>query len=686
MVAALAAAVLLFPIASASDRARAPLGVTSAWSVNEASEANGASALAASRKDPVLVWTDGGQVISAKEAYLLVDEPFASVQPSVHRALTLLGRIRSSRSDSPLAYQPEGWDVVLLSRRPDLRHALADRFARAGLERALKQGALTATEFDVRWALARARTASAPQDRAALDAFRQTYASFRARHTRSYGLTGSSSSDLTVDVFDVSAAFGRPASAVRLSREDKSPNPRHNAFSGLRDFNILSRPPPQTLTSNVVPATAFTAVHAALVSISSDERVRVAPSPQAWVGVIEPPVKVPTIMLVPPSADAARLDAEVVPWSAISGTSDMSADSITDPSDLLTLPNGDLIISASDIRSARVWRAQQLGGTWRAKTIWHGESGAKQLSISSDGGTVWFDGASPIGRRGALVSYDAKTDATTEYQPRLFQTKEAASTGRELDWRRWELTGSELPAFFDHDYLPSDESPVDRDVFRLIQPAMPAPAAGGSWLFKPSFGALRQSMMNMQGNTLIWPVRWRAHSSLWTEDQVGIAELDADNGRVLRAHAVPQRFGKLNRLDATGAAQWVPLPLGSPQAEWIALGFVLMLRDSGKLPPQLDAGPGTEQRFVGMHVINVKDGRVCMSALLDLPTSCALLPVHRTEGCSRSLPEVPGPVIHRWPRCGMRRPASLRFDWRCRRMCANSARWRSPGMGPICGR
>lgn len=580
-----------------------------AWSLGQATEANDASALAVSHKDRVLLWTGQGTARAAAEAYLVVDAPFASVQPAVQEALGALGRFESSRSDGPLAYQFEGWDEVLLSRRPDLREALADRFARPRLELAQREGAITAAELDLRLAQARANTASVPQDRIELDSFKATYAQYSAQQNTKYGLLGRSHSELGVVVFDVSAAFGRPTTAVSVSRRDEYPNPNHGVFSGLRDFNILggSQTSP-TLTASVVPASVFNAVRTALVSVSSSDRVQIAPNPATWVASVEPPITAPAITLAAPRTDRPPLDAELLPWSEVTG---LSGDMITYLHDLLTLPNGDVLISAGEIRTARVWRLQQVDGAWKSELVWQGTEGARQLALSADSGTVWFDSVRPDGRRGALVSYDVRTRQTRAFAANLLD-----ADGRNRELSRWELTGTQTPAFFDHDYLPCGDSPMGREVFQALLPAAPAPNQGGAWAFKPLFNASRQSMMRMHtSNTLIWPVRWRGQQSLWVEDQTGIAELQADSGRVLRTYRVPQRFGEIDHIDATGVAQWVPVPLGSPQADWIALGFVLMLPDDGSLPPKPGAS-GVTQRFVGMHVVNVKDGRVCLSALL----------------------------------------------------------------------
>lgn len=597
----------------------APGPVGPAWSIGLASQAHQASELAVERQEHVLLWHESGPARAATSACLLVHASFAVVQPAVHKALGALGHFNTSQSEGPLAYQLEGWDEVILSRRPDLREALVARTVRPRLELAQQQGAITAAELDLRLAQARAKVASAPQDRIELAGFQVRYGHYHAQRATRHGWLGRSHSELQVDVFDVSAAFGRPTTAVQMRRRDETPNPRYSAWSGLFDVNILGGGgTPRTLTGSVVPAEAFTAVHKALASVSAGERVQAAPSPTAWVAPLAPPQAAPTITFTAPRADHPPLPADTLPWLEVAG---LPPDPLAKPRNMLTLPDGDLLLSFTGGKQASVWRLHQAGRHWQARAIWQGKEGADHLALSADGRTAWFDGARPDGRHGALVAYDV-----ANRQARTLLAHSTASTGQAHGDseeggpgmpRRWELSGAQWPTFFDHTHLPDHASPIGRFVLASLQPTGPAPAQGGPWPYQPHMRASRQSMMgiDMKGNTLIWPVRWRGEGSQWTEDQAGIAELQAGTGRVLRAHRVPQRFGEIDQLDASGVASWVPTPLGSPQAQWIALGFVLMLPDDGKLPPRPEAR-GATQRFVGMHVVNTQDGRVCLSALL----------------------------------------------------------------------
>jgi hypothetical protein len=258
-----------------------------AWHIQSAADAanrdaSGADALAVNLKEQIIVWDGPGSPEAASEIHLLVDAPYADVQPAVQKALANLGQFDSDVQTIKIAYQPNGWDKVLLSRRPDLRDALATHLAQPALELSLREGTLTPAEVDQRMALARADTSWPPQGGAALDAFQKTYASYHATQNRSYGVLNGSKSELCIYVIDVSASFGHPATTVRISRLDTYPNPNYSKLKALRDFNPFGPHAPRTSSSFVVPATVFDAVRTALAAVSSGQEVRIARAPTVW--------------------------------------------------------------------------------------------------------------------------------------------------------------------------------------------------------------------------------------------------------------------------------------------------------------------------------------------------------------------------------------------------------------------
>lgn len=582
------------------------------WQIVAATALPDGATVAARRKEQILVWDNGkaGQVASS--VLLLVEAPYRDVQPVVQRALESQGKFTAREENGPLSYLPSGWDEVLLSHRSDLRHALAERFALPRLQLAVTQGALTPAEMEQRLAQEYARVDSVPQDRNALDAFRVTYPDWYATQHHSYGLTGKQESTLSVDVFDVTAMFGHPATAVQIRREDSYANPNYHPLTGLAHFNILSTPPARTLSDNIVPASVFLSVRDALASLPG--KMEIARSPLAWVQTVAPATATPSLALMAPATDVPVIKAQAISWDVLVA----DRRSRLYPHDLLALPDGDLLFSAEvsdgSGRPQGVWRLHQASGEWKVEEIWRGAQGSRQLSLSADGRTVWFDGTDARQASRELLAYDVDTHHVTHHV--------VTWPGVDRDdiySLRWELAGDQQPAIFNHDYRLGDDSKnlLGYEFLSVLRPVTPPSPADDTWPFGTAFSSARQSMMSvrMQGNTLIWPVRWRDPKVFWVEDQPGIAELDASSGRVLRALALPQRFGSPDPDDATGAAQWVPKPLGSPEAGWIAAGFVLMLADDGHMPPSLDKTGNRNDRFVGMHVVNLSDGRV-LSALL----------------------------------------------------------------------
>ena len=562
------------------------------------------SGVALRLKESILIWNDPPDQTpaAATEVQMLVDAPFAEVMLAVQKALAGLGQFESSTKSTRLAYQFDGWDEVLLSRRPDLREALVGHFMQPSMQLALKEGLLTAAEVDQRMALALADITSSPGTRIDLEEFQETYSGYYSKQRRSYGVLQKSLSELSVNVFDVSTAFGHAATAVTLSRKDTYPNVDYNTLKEIQEFSsrsIFSSGKPSTFTNSVVPASVFDLLQTALASIGSGHTVRVAPTPRSWVLTAEPGRAAPTIVLTSPQTLGPSIEAETVSWAAIAGVQN---NAMTYPYDLLTLPGGDLLLSATGYDGTRIWRLHLEGNQWKAITLWQSKvRSGEQLALSADGRTAWFSSASNA-TDARLFSINLETDQVTAHAVNL-----PASVSKS----NWELMGDQLPVYFDY-------SVGSRSWFQAFQPAAKRPADGGDWSFLPTVKSGRGSMMNgrVQGGTMIAPVRWRGQKTVWVEDKPGIAELDAANGRVLRAFALPQRFGRLEPFDASGTALWVPKPLGSPEANWIATGFVLMLKDDGSLPPKLESSPNQNDRFVGMHVVDLHDGQVRFSALL----------------------------------------------------------------------
>lgn len=589
------------------------------WRIESAAKFDDEAVIASQRNEQILVWDVGGTAHVAGAAVLLVNAPYDQVQRTVQQALKPLGTFEFAADTSPLAYLPDGWDEVLLSRRSDLRNALVDRFTRPQLQQAVEQGALMPAEMEQRLASVRASVDSVPQQRIELDAFRTSYASWYATQNTSYGLTGKRSSELTIKLFDATAMFAQPATVIQMKRVDSYPNPAASLWNEIRNFDVLSPSPAARLADSVVPARVFIAVRDAVAGLPG--KVAIAHTPHAWVQPIPQPKTAPPLVLAAPAVDTPLVKAQISRWDTQVIDLHSSRYALIYPHDLLTLPDGDLLLSAevSDGTSQRqrVWRLHDVAGAWRIEEVWRGANGTRHLSLSADGHTAWFDGDAVQPAGVDLMAYDIETRKIIAHSVTWPE-----ANNNKLDMLRWELAGDQLPAIFDPLYRLDDTeiSPaLQRSSYlAILRPETAAPAENSNWRFKPALTSARQSTMDRyteHGNTLIRPVRWRDAKAFWVEDPSGVAELDVSSGRVLRAWAMPQRSGRPDSNDGAGVAQWVPEPLGSPEAGWIATGFVLMLHDDGRMPPTLQTSASDNDRFVGMHVINIKDGHV-LSALL----------------------------------------------------------------------
>ncbi|VWB49293.1 hypothetical protein BLA6993_02246 [Burkholderia lata] len=577
--------------------------------------------VAARRGEQVLVWDNGkNRQAYAEAVFLLVSAPYDQVQPLVQRELERTSPVTANANSWQLHNLPDPWSYVLLSRRPDLRTAIADHATLPKLQQALQQGAITRQELD--WRMDQARTRVDRLSRGAgLPALQTTYAFWEARQDHSDGITGQYRSALFVRVQDVSAIFGHPATVVQFGRIDSRPNPDYSLWKALtlQDLDVFSGNRTQSSRTgiSVVPGEVFTALTGALSALPA--KLEIATSPAAWQLPSTPSMPPPAIKLVVPDPGAPVIKPAIIRWDKF--VTDPSQRTLLYPHDLLGLPDGSLLFSAqvADNRgwNEYVWRLHAANGALQADEVWHGKEGPRRMMINGDGSAVWFDGQPDAKSKPCLYRYDLasrKVDGHEVVWP------------SETDWRDFQMSDmawildDDLPANFWHDIRRDEknENPFGSEFLTVQRPTSPPSGTDDPWPFVTTLASVRQSLMDEISNgtnTLIWPVRWRPSGSYWTEDSQGLAELDARTGRTLRTIALPQRFGTPNSVSAAGIAQWVPKPLGSPQGQWIATGFVLLLDDDGSMPPPVKYPGPKRERFVGMHVVDLKNGHV-LSALL----------------------------------------------------------------------
>jgi hypothetical protein len=572
------------------------------WRLEPAGMVPDASLLAIERRERILVWTDPPPGRPAASAVLLVEAPFAAVQPAIVRALSALGRVESSTSEGPLAYQLDGWDQVLLSRHPELRAALTRRFVEPELREAARAGLLTGSELDRRLAEAEASTSSAPQDRAELPELKLPYASARSAVRGTFGLTRSRSWELEVATFDASAIFGRTVTVVSLGRVDTFPNPDYSFFKALREWSVLGPGRSPTATASVVPGEVFEALRRAGAAAAGGTEPRVADSPQRLALPVPQPRSPPRPRLVEAAESENSLSRVEVPWAELTGMLEGNRY----PHDLAALADGTLLVSAEVLAgrpesawSNRLWRLRPGGGASAATQVWQGGDGAHRLAVSASGDVAWFVGSERRGGPRRLYRYRADGGEVTSF--------EIALEGQVLDLEHeleWQLDDRGAPAFIVHGYAATGHREA---LYQRLVASEAPPARGGRWAYRVAVSSAREALLPGR----MAPVRWADGRRLWTEDARGLAELDADQGRALRAFLLPPRFGGVS----AGRAQWVPPPLGSPAGGWIAVGYVGSTDEADRdaLPVRRVRGA---DRVVGMYVVDLLQGLVRFGAHL----------------------------------------------------------------------
>lgn len=549
--------------------------------------------LPATRKqDSILVLEDPERQKPAPAPYvsLLVQERYDKVQPMVRQALDALGKFDFSSGSDDLGRW--GWDQVLLSRRPDLRESLAEISVGARLRLAVERGEITPAERERRFAEAGTRLDSTERGR--LPALRATYPSFTATQRRSFGLAGRQHSELEVSVHDVTAVFGHPATAVEIGRGETYPNLKDTIANQWRAFPLGTPPPPMRYDANV-PAGVFQAIHAALVATGG--RVEIGQSLD-WMQPVAWPVSAPPLSPVAANPDAPSIEPQAIDWDAMANDTRDRGFSRYQLA-LLALPDGDLMLREGDWRTMRVWRLHESDGEWRAEYVWQGGSMQKDLALSADGRVVWFDENVTEGGEKRLHAYHVETRRLVTH---AVEWPDGSPPDHSI-WSRWLLAGDQLPVLFED---------VQRSTHRfdVLRSPATAPSETGSWPLRLMFSSLRPSSIRS--------VLWREPNHFWIEDKWGIAELDATDGRVLRTWMLPG-CSDAPECDVFTGSPHVAFPLGSPEAGWIAVGFVarLVIQDTGPpVPADSKTGQGGNSRlFAGMHVIRTRDGRV-LSALL----------------------------------------------------------------------
>ena len=257
------------------------------WQAIKATDLPGYQYTALSGADLIIAWTEprdlGINDRIAREAFLLVDSDLSSVEPLLKKTLSSLGTFEFSTTKIKLGHWSPAWFEVLVSRRPDLCNALFERSIKPILEKIIAESSLSAKQKEERIRIVwRNYTGGLiSQGRASLPEFQTEVQVTQALLSKKYGFLLRSKSAQTVEIIDVSAAFGRPMTGVKFQQWDTY----HNTGSGIKTFFNLGsggNAEPSSFDLISVPAVFFDTVRAALISNLSDNKVQVAASPVEW--------------------------------------------------------------------------------------------------------------------------------------------------------------------------------------------------------------------------------------------------------------------------------------------------------------------------------------------------------------------------------------------------------------------
>lgn len=524
---------------------------------------------------------DGERV---KQVQMVVDLPYAQVLPVVQSTLKPMGTVAGQDSHNLVARIDHGWGDVLLARRPELTREYLRSYELPKLQQYVSDGALLESEIPGRMArLERQFRFVGRGER--MPALQQPFRYWTGSIEQRHGAMGRSRSSINVQVTELDAVMGRPATAVTLSRTDDWPNPEGGIVGQLRAFadgNIFSSGPQARIQRSSVPQPVFTPLFDALGDLPGAQ-LRIGSDASEWIAPPKPQVAIgePVLTLVDPNAAEVAAKA-VLRIERVMALQTFEADGMQ------VLADGSVLLVQNYPFTLMRW-APADGAT--PQTLWTSpQPHASGWRLSADArGQVAY-----LLANGQVMRYDIAHPAL-HWHPLAFDRKGVLGDS----YVRYVDDGNGVPLAYRRDYTGKI------DTFTLWAPVDPSTTDGARWDYTQRFAAPRQHVMrgDFPGNAQVKPVQWDGpRPTTWIEDVFGLTELDGSTGRVLRVLPLPRRFGSKDPFDDVGMAQWTPEPFGSVRGHWIAVGFVLM-DDKGRSP--------------GMHVVDVDSGKVRYS--LSLP-------------------------------------------------------------------
>ena len=540
------------------------------WRIERARNLSDTSALAVAFDEHLLAWVKQGTPSPAEGVYLVIDAPFDRIQAAVQAALATSGKFTSFKDDVAITNLDQEWSPVLWSRHAGLREAVAQYFDDPKLEKSYRDGRITEAEMKQQKLEARAVTYS-PYDNSRYSGTRcnenipicQTvFKEHLLWQSHIFDSGNNRLSELKIIISDFSFIFNRPTTAIFIQRRDTYTDPRHSQLRELFKSVFGGR---AIFTEKIVPADIFKKIRTAAIS-STDREPIITSSPLAFIKLpaSAPP---PTFNFVHPDKAAVALAPTAIDWSTVQGVppNRQRLDSDFMAFDFLPLRDRDILILASVLdkkllSSNQLMRLHKTAGRWEVQSLWQGHD-ANGLMPSEDGKAVWFTETPSGTNQPQQLCHDLSSGITTVIKDGSSAVGQACA--------------SRAPLKFDAE-------------------------------------ASRRENAG--------PVAWRSPHRRWIEDERALAEYNRHDHRLLRAIALPQREGKPGVDRLYGKAPWAPTPLGSPESQWIGVGFTLTGYDEqfqplpGNEGAMFGGGPG--HSIVGMHIVDVKRNTVRFSALL----------------------------------------------------------------------
>ncbi|SUD69231.1 Uncharacterised protein [Pseudomonas putida] len=516
---------------------------------------------------------DGRRLASVE---IVVDLPYTQVMPIVASALRQLGPVDDEIVQQPLSRLSDDWGEVLLSRRPDLVKNLVDQVVLPKLQQDVREGALASSEIPNHIARIE-RTIRFQSGNALMGPLTEPFKHWHGSVRRTHGALGRSTSILVADVKQLDAVFGRPASAVYLTRVDEFPNPKANFIGRLRElakFDIFSPTAPDRLHRQSVPEELLSPVYGAL-SAMPKANLQLGANPEQWRA---PATQTPTPLVSEPKLTLPDSHAQILQAAAVFAV--RSTDKFT------VLADDSVLLYRNYPRALLYW-SPATGGEPREVWTSAGSYSKSQLARDVSGASAY------LALEGLVIRFDAKS-TTVATHPMAYDTPDRLG----YDYIDYVHDGDGVPLTYRHNYR------GNRDTLEVWEPAAQPAEEGSEWSYTLRYASSRQDMMKgpSRTNSQIKPVHWDGPTpNAWVEDLYGLTEINGKTGHVLRVVKLPRRFGEVDLRDDSGMAQWTPEPFGSAKGGWIAVGFVLM---------------EGQRRKPGLHVVDIASGKIRYSLTL----------------------------------------------------------------------